>query len=147
MKTISKYVSNDGVEFLDPEKCTEHEYNFQAAAVIMSKLPERPDTCAFSNGGGFIQHDKESLLDIRNEYLEFCKIYTDHKWIQQTIDKGFDADASWAGRILDDQDRFVSRHWYRFMCIDKSHREWGQPFYATHTDGAEHVQLNCDNVL
>ena len=26
------------------------------------------------------------------------------------------------------------RIYYRLMCIDEQHREWGQPFYAAHPD-------------
>ena len=136
METITKYKAFDGTEYLQESKCIEHESNCKIADSIISKLPAKPDSCDFSSGGGYIQHDYNMLLSVRNEFLEFCKRYTDMKWIQETIDGGFNVDPSWAGRIIGEcAPNYISRMWYRFSCVDKKQKEWGQPYYANNGQG------------
>ena len=146
MKVITKYVSNDNIEFLNENDCVEHERNMEIVEYIMMKLPLIPDSCNFSNGHGYIQHNESDLLNVRNEFLEFFKRYSDHKWIQQTIDGGFESHSSWAGRIIGECGyHSISKHWYRFGCIDSQFREWGQPYYAMDGNtptGGDFVQLN-----
>lgn len=143
MEVITRYKAYDGVEFTDEKLCHEHERNCDTASNIMVSMPEKPDDCGFSNGGGYLQHDKDLLLKIRNEFLGFAKRYTGHKWIQETIDKGFDVHSSYAGRILDEcTPQSINRHWHRFMCIDDQGREWGQPYYANNPDKGDQVRLN-----
>jgi len=143
MEIITRYKAFDGSEFLDRGKCLTHEDNCNLADNIINKLPSVPDSCDFSNGSGYVQHDYNNLLSVRNEFLEFCKRYTAFKWIQETIDGGFDVDPSWAGRFIDESaPNYISKKWYRFSCIDKKQREWGQPFYANNPEQAENKQLN-----
>lgn len=146
MKTITKYIANDNVEFLNENNCINHERNIEIADYIMTKLPSKPDTCDFSNGHGYIQHNATTLLQVRNEFLEFFKRYSDHELIQNTIDKGFESHSSWAGRVIDDYGyHSISKHWYRFRCIDSDLREWGQPYYCYSENtpsGDDFVQLN-----
>ncbi len=143
MKTIIKYKAFDGLEFFDDVECELHETNCNLADSIMKALPEKIDSCDFSNGSGFIQHEKETLLKVRNRFLDFAKRYSDHKFIQQTIDKGFEADASWAGRIISEcAPNTIYKHWSRFSCIDKSYREWGQAYFASNPKEGKQVRLN-----
>ena len=143
MEKIIKYKADDGLEFTDKSRCTEHEDNCLMAANIMLDLPNIPEGSDFSNGCGYIQHDKDCLLAVRNELLEFFKRYSDHKWIQETIDKGFDAHASYVSRIIGESAPSpISKHWYRFECIDYQFREWGQPYYANNPEEGEQIQLN-----
>lgn len=141
MKELIKYISNDDFEFFNKEKCIEHEKNIAIAKIIIDKLPKRPDNCEFSNGSGYIQHDKKVIQDVKTEFLEFVKRYSDHKWIQKSIDDK-NIDPSWAHRIISDCcPRTISNHWYRFYCMDEGFREWGQPYYAMNDEG-EYNQLN-----
>lgn len=143
METLTKYKAFDGREFTDADECREHEANCLEAERIMGQLPAKPDTCDFSNGGGFLQHDKETFLAVRNQFCEFAKRYTDFKWLQQTIDMGLDAHPSWVGRILDEAaPSTISKHWYRFMCVDSELREWGQPYFANNPSEGKQKQLN-----
>lgn len=143
METVTKYKAFDGSEFTDRAECMQHEENCAIAEKIMRQIPLKPDGCDFANGSGYLQHSSNTLLQVRNEFLEFCKRYTSHKWLQETIDKGWDAHGSYAGRILDEcAPRSISKHWYRFMCIDSDFREWGQPYYASNPDQAKQVRLN-----
>ena len=143
MEKITKYKAADGVEFLDEIECKLHEVNCDTARHIMSALPAKPDGCDFSNGSGYIQHDKDLLLKTRNRFLEFAKRYTDASCIQQTIDKGFDVHPSWAGRVLGEMLPYsIGKHWYRFETISDDFREWGQPYYAKNPSEAKQVRLN-----
>lgn len=143
MQTITKYKADDGVEFLNASECELHEANCELAEAIMRTLPKKPDSCDFSNGGGYVQHDAETLLKARNRFLEFVKRYTDHKWIQQSIDGGMDIDCSWAGRIIGEcAPSSIYKHWCRFGCVDKSFREWGQPYYALNPEQGKQIRLN-----
>jgi len=140
MKEIAKYKSEDGEEFIIKRECLQHEANCQEIYSIMQQLPERftDNDCSYANGMGYIQHERENILKVRNQVLEFFKRYTDHKWIQETIDKGFEADSSWAGRVIEEvAPRTIYKHWYRFGCIDSDIREWGQPYYANNTPKGE----------
>lgn len=143
MKIIQKYVADDEREFTSQNECAEHEQNIELANKIMANLDKSPDSCDFKNGGGYVQHDSADLLLVRTEFLKFCQRYTDHKWIQDTIDRGYDVHPSYAGRILSEcLPDYIYKHWHRFMCIDHSAREWGQPYFANNPDDAQHFKLN-----
>jgi len=143
MKMITKYKAFDNTEYTDQSKCIEHEANCKQADLIINKLKKVPNSCDFTNGEGYVQHDYSNVLSVRNEFLEFCKRYTTFKWIQETIDGGFDVDASWAGRVIGESaPNYISKMWYRFSCIDKQQREWGQPYYAANKGDRKEVQLN-----
>ena len=143
METITKYKAFDGLEFTDAAECVKHEDNCAEAAHIMSLLPTRPDGCDFSNGSGFLLHDEVTFLNARRSFCEFAKRYTDHKWLQDTIDKELEVDASWAGRIIGEvAPRTISQYWHRFSCTDGDLREWGQPYYALHPHEGTQEQLN-----
>ena len=143
MQIITKYKANDGREFTDDKKCVIHELNCECAERIMSELPSTPNSCEFKNGSGYVQHDSQELLNTRNAFLGFVMRYSDHKWIRESIEKGFDADPSWAGKIISEcAPNIIYKHWARFMCIDKKFREWGQPYYSAHPDEAKQNKLN-----
>lgn len=141
METVIKYKAFDGREFFEREEAAEHETNLTEAQEIMAKLPAKPEGCDFTNGRGYIQHDN-SVLDVKIEFLEFVKRYTDHHWIQQTIDDET-VHSSYASRIIGEcAPNSIDRMWTRFTCMDNRLREWGQPFYADNPDKAQQVKLN-----
>ncbi len=144
MKTITKFQAVDGKEFTDKQECLKYEELIIEVDIIMSVLPETPknDACNFSNGGGFLQHKKRVLRTSKIEILELCKKYIDHHWIQQTIDD-CTVDPSWVARLLSDYNiQPLNNAWYRFSCIDKQSREWGQPYYANNPNEGEQISLS-----
>jgi hypothetical protein len=144
MKTILKYVAYDGREFIDQTACQEYEDNCRAADLAVSRLPPRPkgDGCAFENGHGYIQHDRETFLKVRRLLLEQAKKESPHAWIDQAI-ADETVHPSWAHRWISEcccgQ---LGKAWYRILCTDSQFREWGQPFYAANPDKGEQVCLN-----
>jgi hypothetical protein len=73
MEKIFKYKANDGAEFNFKDACLKYEAEAEEIQLIMSELPEKPDNCGFGNGGGYIQHDKETFISVRTKLLEIAK--------------------------------------------------------------------------
>ena len=143
MKTITKFKAIDGKEFTDKDECVNYELLIERVNNVMSLLPPIPnnDGCSFSNGDGFLQHKKENLTKVRLQILEVCKEHINHDWIQQTVDDDT-VDPSWVARLLGDHGiRPLQDAWYRFSCIDKLSREWGQPYYANNPEKGKQVSV------
>jgi hypothetical protein len=134
MQTIQKFKADDGAEFDAEDACVAYESLCAEVAEVMGTLPARPDDdgCRFSNGGGYLRHDAATLGRARVAILKIAQQFaTDPPWFQQSIDDPAGCHPSWAGRLIDDCcPHPVKSAWYRFMCIDKQGREWGQPYYA-----------------
>jgi hypothetical protein len=140
MKAIQKFKADDGAEFATMAACVAHEALCAEVAEIMATLPARPDNdgCRFSNGHGYLQHDVKNLERARVSILKVGQRFiTDPPWLQQTIDDPVGCHPSWAARLIGDAcPRPVEAAWYRFQCVDKQHREWGQPYYANNPSEA-----------
>lgn len=145
MKEVIKYVSVTGTEFNTKEECIEHENNYEKACEIIGKLEPIPinDNCSFANGSGYVQHNINNVISVRNEFLEFIKHYTTFKWIQETIDNP-QFHLSWATRAIGDSccPHIIYGMWARFTCIDSLGREWGQQYYANNPDKGVQTRLN-----
>ena len=143
MEAITKFQANDGTEFYHSENCIKYELLIENVKTIMSKLKPIPDSCDFSNGSGYVQHEKEQLKTAKIALLEISKEYIDHKWIQQSIDDD-SVHLSYAGRLISEYSdlRPVYKAWNRLMCVDSQFREWGQPYFATHPEEAKQVCLS-----
>lgn len=142
MKTILKYVAIDGKEFEDKDKCSDYESLIDTVNAIMAQLPAKPTSTNFTNGEGYLLHDKSIIKSVRNQILELCKHYIDSEWIQQTIDN-VNIHPSWVARLLSDYNISpLSNAWYRIQCIDKDGKEWGQIFFVENQDKAKQIQIN-----
>jgi hypothetical protein len=145
MEKIIKFKAIDGKEFSSEKECLKYELLIERVNEIMATLPSIPkdDDFDFPNGGGYIQHKKETLRKAQISLLELCKEYIDHHWIQQSIDDE-NIHTSWVGRLLDDYGiRPLQNAWYRFSCIDHLYREWGQPYFASNPEKG--MDTNCIN--
>lgn len=139
MKAITKYLAEDGSEHATEDKAKERELLCAEVAEIMASLQPIPKLtgCGFENGGGYIQHYPSKIDPARRAILKAAQRYTDHKWLQQTIDKPGEVHPSYAGRIIGECcPAPLYQAWHRFECMDKSLREWGQPYYAAHPEQA-----------
>lgn len=146
MEIVTRFKAIDGREFTIKEECRNYELLIERVHNIMALLPKTPeDDCTnnFCNGDGFIQHDKNELRSAKIKILELCKEYIKHDWIQQAIDDE-NADPSYVDRLIGEQSNIspLNSAWYRFMCIDKMNREWGQPYYALNPERGKMIQLN-----
>jgi hypothetical protein len=144
MRVVTKYVSDDGREFLAAPECIQYEALCKEVDEIMAPLGMRPDLpgCGFENGDGYLQHDPVVVAKVRNALLKIANTIMPHKWFDQSI-ADHNADPSWAGRLIGEMsERCLVRAWNRFSCIGAGAREYGQPFYAAHPERVKPVCLN-----
>jgi hypothetical protein len=144
MKAITKFVSDDGLEFTDEGKCVSYEALCKEVSEVMSKLSPRPilPGCGFENGDGYIQHDPEAALAAKVAILKIANGIFPHKWFDQSMADDR-VDPSWAGRLIGDfWQKCLYQAWQRFQCMDKQFREYGQPYFALHPEQAKNVRLN-----
>jgi len=92
LKTITKYVADDGKEFSTEKQCLEHEYFTQEVAKIAAKFERGANLWDCFEEAAELQYDGQYL------YLEG---YQEHKEILQKIDKNF---------------KFSIPHW---QCVEK----------------------------
>lgn len=144
MQTITKYVADDGSEHTTADDAIKRDALCVQVDAIMSTLPARPnDTgCNFSNGHGYFQHDADRAATVRYALLTLAKKHIAHRWIDESIANP-DVDSSWAGRIISEGPTPIYQAWVRIQCMDKQWREWGQPYYAMHSEKGEQVCLNA----
>lgn len=145
MRTITKFVAEDGSEFSDVNRCEDYDKLCLRVDAVMAAWPEHPkdDSCSFANGGGFFPIDPELYASTRNQLLGLAAENCSNKWIAQARESQW-VDLSWPMRILD-EDSFqlpVSKALRRLYCVDKSFREWGQPFYAMNPDKGQQIDLS-----
>lgn len=146
MKSITKYVSDDGLEFTSERECISYEALCKEVSEIMDKLAPRPALpgCGFENGDGYIQHDPEVAWAAKVAILKVANGIFPHQWLEQSMDDK-SVDPSWAGRIIGDlSQKCVYQAWHRFQCMDKEFREFGQPYYALHPERAKDACLNAE---
>lgn len=143
MEIITKYKAVDGSEFNTENQCLDYECLIRKVDNIMKDLPPLPkdEGCEFTNGGGYVQHDKICLRKVKINLLEEIKKHINHKWVQQTIDDE-NVHPSYVSRLIDDCGiRPLSKAWDRFNCIDELAREWGQPYFANNSDKGKQVKI------
>jgi len=150
-RTITEYVAKDGAVFRDRNECILHEELVDELEVIMSKLPPKPDDpdCRFANGHGYIQHDKETFIEAKNDILQLILSLVNNEnikknWITPTIEQKWgECHPSWVSKAVSDCcPRIVNSAWRRFSCTDKEFREWGQPYFADNPDKGTLERLN-----
>lgn len=143
MKSIVKHIADDGTEFSGIKECEQYELLCQRVASVMALLPTRPDEIEYQNGRGFILHSKPDLNRVRIELLDIFEEKINHKWISETKANPDDVHPSWVSRLISDFGvKCFCDAWYRFLCTDKTGREWGQPYYADHPEKAQQIKLN-----
>lgn len=140
MKTVNRYIADDGSEFATAGVCQKYELLCARVSSLMSMLEPIPylPSCSFSNGAGYIKHNptiaqqvKAGLLGVANEIMP-------HHRFEVT-----DAHPSYAGRLIDEMNEKCLRNaWHRFMCMTPDFLEYGQPYFANHPNEAEKI---CHN--
>lgn len=136
MKKITKYIANNGREFLTENEALKEDELIRRTEIIMKGLNRTPDDVQFKNGYYFIQQDIEKVDIRRRMLLMLMKEFINHKWIDQSLEnKNCHPSSSWIQRLLSDYDNQpLLSAWNRIVNIDKLGREWGQPFYAEHPE-------------
>lgn len=141
MEKIIKFKAKDGKEFDIEGECTKYENLINDINLIMSNLPAKPSDCEFTNGGGYLQHCRETLFSAKLAFLNLCKVYVNTTYVNAALETrvGFMN----LGRVLDDSNISpLYSSWIRFVCIDENLREWGQPYYANNPEQGKNKRLN-----
>ena len=136
MKTVSKFVANDGTEFDSKEKCLKYENLINQLKDIFNQLPEKPNTTGFSNGDGYIQHDKKIFNRAVKQFYKLACEYHEglNKYEYNTY--GF-----W--RFLDDSNSIFYSYGQRFMNTDmNTYREYGQGYFKAHPEEISGGRIN-----
>lgn len=144
MKQITKFKAYNGREFTSADECLDYEARCKKADAVIARLATASELpgCGFANGEGFLQHDPKTFLKVRSDLLKLAMAESDHKWIGQSLADPT-VDPSWAGRIIGEGcNEQLDAAWRRVSCTDKSFREWGQPYYASHPEQGKQKQLN-----
>lgn len=132
MNTIIKYVADDGTEFSQQKDCLEYENLAEKIKDIMSALPSRPSNTDFSNGRGYIQHQKTAFNKAKKELIDIVADWFGVKHLKKEKPENVHPMCI-IGRYIDDSgNRAMNSAWYRIQCTDSQYREWGQPYYAAH---------------
>lgn len=124
MRTVTKYQANDGSEWDTVEQCEDHERLLERIEAINAILSDHP---VDGNDDVGVQHDpmKVALFvtQLKELAAEECPQYAKEIILATSGN-------SIGGRILNDGNSPAWRLWYRWMCIDRNGREFGQPYYA-----------------
>ena len=147
MREITQYESKDNKVFRTKEDCLKYEEVYDRAKNLERLLPQKPidSSCNFGNGVGYLQHDLDSVTIVFHSILVEALKYTDHNWIQASIDKGYpNVDPSCAMIIVGEYNDLdpLYKLLYRISCIDEFLREWGQPYFKAHPNEAVVYRLN-----
>ena len=143
MEQIIKYKSADGVEFDDKGKCKSHEDLYYCVCQSMERIPKKPEETSFTNGKGYLQHEKTDVKRCMIEVLKVAQLYFNYDHMNDVLKDPFACRNGIVVRFISDCcPRFINSAWYRFICISDNYKEYGQPYYASHQDEASKTRLN-----
>jgi hypothetical protein len=137
MKTITKYVSADGLEFNTERECVAHEFLCEDVRRAESRLLPRIEGPAFDNGEGFVQQSGPVVLTFQRYLIR--ELQKRAEWGLENWDAYLTADypigGSYMGRVMSEAaPKPVRDAWWRIHCMDLKFREYGQPYYAAQAD-------------
>jgi hypothetical protein len=133
----SKFKAFDGKMFDDSDKCIKYEKMAKQVYEFLDTI-ENSDKydSSFKNGKGYVQHPPNTYQLIEAKLIELSNIWFNPK------DK-FTNMCYYLGRLIDDSNMScLNKLMYRLMCMDITNREFGQPYYALHSNDATLIQLN-----
>jgi len=132
MEEITQYKTDDGKIFNCREDAAYHELLLEKVEEIESLL--KPEDKRMINGGGYVQHDKESAKKALSMFTDLVFSSRDYLWLRRNEYK------ETLGVILRAISDSKSVHPFgsmanRLFCIDDEGREFDQPFYKKNSYG------------
>lgn len=149
MEAITVYKAVDGSRWDSESDALKRDDESFKTALSIGQLGERykeTDSCNYENGGGYVQHDLNTIRVCKMALIRLCRETRPHfdEWarMQESVHKVdlLKIDVGWFNRMMDD-DSPMDKAWRRFYCIDAQGREWGQPYYALNPDKGEQKRL------
>lgn len=144
MKSITKYVADDGNEFASEADCRQYEAMCEQVQRAIGRLARKPDLTGreFENGGGYLQHDPNTVTEVRAELLRVANAAMPHRWFEQSLADPT-ANPSWVGHLIGKMGYLcLWKAWDRISCTRSDGREYGHPYFAAHPDEAKNVCFN-----
>lgn len=136
MKTITRYLADDGTEFTEEQACMGHEALCAEVRDLLAKLPPRPKKGkkaenTFLNGRGYIQHDAATIWQVRDGLLRIAQNLTDDVSIKRALGERVCLHPGFVFTAIDQGcPDVVSKAWVRIMCVGSTtFREYGQPYF------------------
>lgn len=133
MKAVQRYKAEDGTEFATADEAIRRDQLLADIAFALLPIGEQPER-GFSNGEGYIQHEAEAVLRVKSELVRLARRELRGDFPILRVPPAEIHNHSFMGRLLDECSRPLYRAWWRLMCIDEQHREWGQPYFALNPD-------------
>ena len=134
MKQVKRWQSDDGAIWRHKKDAIARDVMIDSISWFEVVLPPvEDDSCSFANGDGYVQHDASVVVDAKERLLKLTEGVIGW-WFKSQREKystDFNTvDPSWFLRMMDGSAPPLEHAWQRLSCIDKSYREWGQPYYA-----------------
>ena len=143
---VIHYQTDDGQIFYVKEDALEYARGLNLVKKAMEPiLSDRPDL----SNGAYMQHDMESVMKVKKdlyEILESTGLLSD--WLSDQINVHgrtreymmYQCHPSYFDRLLDSSRHPICRAYRRMCCIDRTGREWDQPYYAIQADKEMQLQ-------
>ena len=129
MKTITKYIADDGSEHSDADAALRRDALVRKVAEAMQPLGEVPQDV--QRGKGWLHHDLETVYQAKDRILDICR---EEGWANHFPvfkNRGRDCHPGCViSRILNDNGGPLDAAWSRFYRIDELGREHQQGYYA-----------------
>ena len=138
MKKVEKFKSVDGRLFDSKQECLVHEQKINEIEAVynMLHIPNKyKDNMKFVNGDGKIQHTEQEVLSYKKTVIELVFKYND--FIREEFEKYSIEEINSRGifgRYIDDCAYDFKSLWWRLMCINSKHQEFGQPYFAIESE-------------
>lgn len=134
MKQIQRWIADDGKIFDSQFECERYEKILNKVNTFLSTLPD-VNKYNISNGSGYIQHEKGTykkiekiIVSLANEYFKPKEKFTKFNY--------------YLGRVIDDSSiDCLNKLTYRLQSM-KDDKEYGQPYFACHTNECKDIQVN-----
>jgi hypothetical protein len=145
--TTTKYVTEDENQFDSPIDALKHELLLYRVNDALSQLPPRPKSMEFSNGKGYILHNRYVAMNAYLQLVGIARDYIGEEMREVESRPGFKGwgieTAEWFdfhfSRVGDNPT--LSHAFYRFRAMDSSFREWGQIYFALNPNEGLNVRL------
>lgn len=141
MIPVTRFQAADGAEFQTEDDCLAYEVLCAELAGLELLLEPRPEIPGYTNGYGYVQHDRASVFSFQLGLVRILsrayakELAAAGNGLQQHFDYATacvaPAGRTFLARLVDDAGPgALRRAWHRLACIDAKYREWGQPYYA-----------------
>jgi len=131
MREVITYIAECGTEFKDRGECLRHEVLMGDLRNIVKPIGEGP-----RDSRSYIQHSAAMCVATHILFIERIKHL--HPRFKSILDRWDEHHPSHAHHLVSEAcPMSVGSLYHRFTCIDKSGRQFSQPYFVTHPNEAQ----------